>query len=356
MSVIRVGSVGIGGISRYVHLPGIEESPDLQLVAVCDVDPEALAYARERYGLDEAHCFSDYRALIACPDVDAVDISTPNDVHFDIAMAAVQAGKPFCLEKPVTLNAAQADALAAAAREKQIRSMVCFSYRYKPAARYARELVRKGLIGAVYHMDAQYCQSWGLPYADCPLVWRFDRAVSGTGTLGDLGSHALDLARFITGREYTKIVGHLGTFVHERRAPDGSGMRPVEVDDYSNYMAEMEGDIAATFRITRFAAGRGNYQTMEIYGSEGALVYELDHDGRGTDALFACSGRINSNLQRYEALEIPERLRVSQMQSFADIVNGRPDGLSADIEDGRINMHAVDAVVKSAETGTWIIL
>ena len=88
MSCIRVGSVGIGGISRHVHLPGIERSPDLKLVAVCDIDPEALRYAQEKYGIDEAHCFTDYHDLINCPDVDAVDISTPNDVHYEVALAA----------------------------------------------------------------------------------------------------------------------------------------------------------------------------------------------------------------------------------------------------------------------------
>ena len=88
MSVIRVGSVGIGGISRGVHLPGIEASPDLQLVAVCDLRPEAIEYAKNKYGIDDAHCFTDYHDLINCPDVDAVDISTPNNVHFEIAMTA----------------------------------------------------------------------------------------------------------------------------------------------------------------------------------------------------------------------------------------------------------------------------
>ena len=114
MAVIRVGSVGIGGISRGVHLPGIAKSPDLQLVAVCDIDPEALRYARETYGIDEAHCFTDYHDLINCPDVEAVDICTSNDAHFEIAMAAVEAGKPYDLEKPITMTAEQADTLAKA--------------------------------------------------------------------------------------------------------------------------------------------------------------------------------------------------------------------------------------------------
>ena len=107
--VFRVGSVGIGGISRGVHLPGIHKSPDLELVAVCDLKPERMEYARNTYGIREDHCFADYHDLIACPDVDVIDISTSNNAHFEEAKAAIEAGKPFCLEKPVTLTAEEAD-------------------------------------------------------------------------------------------------------------------------------------------------------------------------------------------------------------------------------------------------------
>ena len=356
MSVIRVGSVGIGGISRGVHLPGIEASPDLQLAAVCDLRPEALEYAKNRYGIDDAHCFTDYHDLINCPDVDAVDISTPNNVHFEIAMTAAEAGKPFCLEKPICMDRKQADALAAFALEKGVKNMVCFSYRFKAAARYARDLVRRGLIGRIYHVDMEYSQAWGLPFVDCPLVWRFDQPITGTGTLGDLGSHGLDLVRFVTGAEYTAICGHLGTFVHERRALDGSGMKRVLVDDFSNAMAEMSDGAAATFRITRLAAGRGNYQRMEIYGSEGALIYELDAEGKGADTLECCSGRVNSSRHHFEPLEIPEPYNVSQMQCFADVINGKANTLAATIEDGCVNMHLVDALVESAREQRWVRL
>lgn len=353
MSVIRVGSVGIGSISRGVHLPGIQNSPDLQLVAVCDIDPEALRYAQETYGIDEAHCFTDYNDLINCPEVDAVDISTPNNVHFPVAMAAVQAGKPFAVEKPITLNSEEADALAQAAKEKGVKNMVCFSYRFKAAARYARDLIARGLIGTVYQVDMQYYQAWGLPLCETPLVWRFQKDLTGSGALGDLGSHALDLVRFVTGRDYKRLVSHTGTFVHERKKPDGS-MGPVDVDDFSNYMAEMEDDIAATFRITRFGFGRGNYQTMEIYGSEGGIVYKLDHNSDMVDTIEVCSGRIGAESHVFTKLPIPEKYMVDQMQSFADIINGKEDGLAATIFDGQINQHAVDAVIKSAETGGWV--
>ncbi|MGN0477921.1 MAG: Gfo/Idh/MocA family protein [Hominenteromicrobium sp.] len=352
MACIRVGSVGIGEISQGVHLPGIDRSPDLKLVAVCDIDPQALRYAQEKYGIDEAHCFTDYHDLINCPDVDAVDISTPNYVHYEVALAAAEAGKPYAVEKPMVMTNEQADHLAAVTAEKGVKSMVCFSYRFISAARYAKELIERGMIGDIYHVDMQYYQSWCMPHCNAPLYWRFEERYTGSGALGDLGSHALDLVRFVTGKEYKKVVSHTGTFINEREKLDGSGMGRVDVDDFANYFAEMDGGTAATFRITRFGYGRGNYQTMEIYGSRGAIQYELDHTPE-TESISICIGEANAEANIFTKLPIPARFKSDQMQSFADLINGKGDGKTATIEDGRINQHAMDAVLRSAKSGTW---
>ena len=238
--VIRVGSVGVGAIWGGVHEPGIAKSPDLTLVAICDIDEKKLEAVGEKYGIPPQYRFTDYRDLVNCDIVDAVDICTSNDAHFKVAMAAVEAGKPFNLEKPITLTAEEADILAKAAQEKNVKNMVCFSYRFKAAARYAKDLIAQGKIGRVYHVNMQYFQAWGLPRANCPLVWRYVKSRTGTGALGDLGSHALDLVRFVTNKEYTRVVGHTGTYVHERPLLDGKGVGKVDVDDFSNYMADME--------------------------------------------------------------------------------------------------------------------
>ena len=354
--VIRIGSVGVGGIWSGVHEPGIRKSPNLELVAICDIDREKLDAVGEKYGIPAERRFTDYHDLIRCPDVDAVDISTPNNVHFEVAMAAAQAGKPYAVEKPITLNAQEADILAAAVQEKGVKNMVCFSYRFKAAARYARDLILQGKIGQVYHVNMQYFQAWGLPRANCPLVWRYVKSRTGTGALGDLGSHALDLVRFVTGKEYVRVVGHTGTYVHQRPLEKGEGVGTVDVDDFSNYMADMEDEISASFQITRFAYGRGNYQRMEIYGSEGAIVYSLDATPEGIDEIEVCSGDINADAHVFNKLPIPWQYRVDQMQSFADVVNGVEDGLSATILDGQANQHVLDAIVESAEDGTWLNL
>ena len=127
----RIGSVGLGSIWNGVHAPGIQRSPNLELVAICDIDEEKLQAAGEKYGIPPERRFVDYHDLISCPDVEAVDICTSNDAHFEIAMAAVEAGKPYDLEKPITMTAEQADTLAKATEEKGLKNMVCFSYRFK---------------------------------------------------------------------------------------------------------------------------------------------------------------------------------------------------------------------------------
>ena len=330
MSVIRVGSVGLGGISSGVHLPGIRRSPDLELTALCDINPDRLRERGEQYGVPEDRRFTDYRDLVACPDVDAVDISTPNNVHLEVALAAARAGKPYCCEKPVTMNTAEAELLRDATRAAGVKSMICFSYRYKAAARYLRSLVAGGRFGRIHHVNMQYYQAWGLAEKDCVRVWRFVKSVAASGALGDLGCHGLDLVSFVTGERYESVSAHLGTIVTERRLPDGSGRGPVDVDDFSNILAEMSGGISASFQISRFAYGRGNYQRMEVYGEHGALVYHLDRVP-GVDELEISDASTGG---KYVSVPIPDEFRVDQMQAFADLLNGRGDGLDATVDDG----------------------
>ena len=352
MSVIRVGSVGLGGISKGVHLPGIEASPDLMLTALCDIDENRLRERGEQYRIPEARRFTDYRDLIACPDVDAVDISTPNNVHMEIAAAAAGAGKPYDVEKPMTMDTAEAQALVRATREAGVKSMICFSYRYKAAARYLRSLLLGGRLGRIHHVNMQYYQAWGLAERDCPLVWRFVKSVAASGALGDLGCHALDLVSFVTGQRYEKVAAHLGTIVPERRLPDGAGRGPVDVDDFSNILAGMSGGISASFQISRFAYGRGNYQRMEVYGEHGALVYHLDRVP-GLDELEIADASTDG---KYVSVPIPEEFRVSQMQAFADLLNGRDDGLNASAEDGLTNEILLDGILRADAEKRWVTL
>ena len=200
----------------------------------------------------------------------------------------------------------------------------------------------------------QYYQAWGLPFFETPLRWRFQKELTGSGALGDLGSHALDLVRFVTGKEYKRLVSHTGTFVHERQKLDGSGMGKVDVDDFSNYMAEMEDGAACTFRITRFGYGRGNYQTMEIYGSEGAIQYELDHVAPDTTKFPSALAVPTQRLMCSQNFPSRKSIRWTRCSLLPTLSTAKGDGMAADIFDGQINQHAVDAVLQSGETGVWV--
>lgn len=350
MAVLRVGSIGLGGISSGVHLPGIKGADNLVQVALCDTDAKRLAERAEQYGIPADHCFTDYHDLIACPDVDVVDISTPNDRHWEIAMAACAAGKSYGVEKPITMDSEQADRLLAATKKAGVRSMVYFSYRYQPAARYARDLIQSGRLGKLHHASMQYYQGWGLESKHCPLVWRYVRAIAASGALGDLGCHGLDLVQFVTGQQYTRVSAHLGTIVKERTLPDGSGMGDVDVDDFSNILAAMDGGISATFQISRFCRGRGNYQRMEIYGDKAALVYHLDREP-GKNELEICE---EATGDKYVPMEIPQQYYVSQMRCFGDEMQGQGDGCNADIAVGVRNQHLLDTIIRADVEQRWL--
>ena len=349
----RVGLVGAGGIAEWGHLPGIRDCPDLELVALCDIDPGALKAKGDKFNVAPEYRFSDYNDLINCDIVDAVDITTPNDVHFEIAMAVAKASKPYALEKPVTMNADQSAQLLSATGN--LASMVCFSYRFKAAVRFARDIVSKGQLGVIHHVNTQYFQAWGGHENKAPLLWRFQKDRAGSGALGDLGCHAIDLVRFILNKEYLSVCAHNGTFTKKRNLLNGEGTGTVDVDDFSNFLVEIEDDISGSFQITRYAYGRNNYQRIEIYGSKGALVYKLDEEP-GVDSVEVCIGDAMRESFTFAKLPTPGKHKSDQMQSFADILNGNGDGLAATIKDGHKNQVMVDAVLKSADECKWIVL
>jgi len=345
--MVRVGVIGLGGIAQGVHIPGLQAAEGAEITAICDILPEKLMEVGDRLGIDQAHRFTDYRDLIACPEVDALTIATPNNVHVDMALAALAAGKPFDCEKPLGLDPKDTGRLVEALEKNPIPHMVNFSYRFIPAARYARDIIKSGKLGKIFHVYAQYFQGWG--NSDCARVWRFSHEVSGSGTLADLGVHMLDLVRFLTGEGYASVMGDNGTFVYERKDPNGEGMLPVDVDDYSHFLARSESGIGEAFEITRFAHARGNYQRVEVYGEKGGLVYSLDNGV----PLEICMKGID---QGYHEAEIPEEYKVAQMQTFIDIVLGKDRRGGADVFDAHYAQRMLEAVEISDREGKRVIL
>ncbi|PZF26184.1 gfo/Idh/MocA family oxidoreductase [Curtobacterium sp. MCLR17_045] len=260
-----------------------------EMAVVVGRDPERTEAARQQYGWQSAS--TDWRAVVADPDIDVVDVVSPGSSHVEIAIAALQAGKHVLCEKPLANTVAEAEAMTAAAdsaRAQGVRAMVGFSYRRVPAIAFARQLVQDGRIGTVRQVRALYLQDW-LADEDGPMTWRLDKSLAGSGALGDIGAHAIDLVEHVTGASLATVSGTLETFVTERPLmAEGVGLSgtassergQVTVDDAAFFTARLGGGAAdgaiGTFEATRYATGRKNGLTLEISGSEGAIQFDLE--------------------------------------------------------------------------------
>ncbi len=230
---------------------------------------------------------TDWHRLLSRDDIDLVDICTPGDTHAEIAIAALEAGKHVLCEKPLANTVEETEAMAEAATkaaESGIRSMVGFTYRRVPAIALARKLVADGVVGDIRHVRAQYLQDWATDPEE-PLSWRMDKQRAGSGALGDIGAHVVDLTQFITGDRISGVSAMLETFVDERPVAEsssalsgvaGNGRGPVTVDDAALFMARFGGGAIASFEATRFAAGRKNSIRIEINGSDGSIAFDFE--------------------------------------------------------------------------------
>lgn len=222
---------------------------------------------------------TDWKELVRRDDVHLVDICTPGDTHSEIAIAALEAGKHVLCEKPLANSVAAATAMTEAAqraREWGVRNMVGFNYRRVPAIALARRLVAEGRIGTIRHVRAQYLQDF-IADPEFPMMWRLDRERAGSGALGDIGAHVIDLTQYVTGEHISGVSALTETFITDRPLRDGSGQRgQVTVDDAALFLARMTGGGIATFEATRFATGRKNAMRLEINGSAGSLAFDFE--------------------------------------------------------------------------------
>jgi predicted dehydrogenase len=269
---------------RFFDLP---LTPRMRVI--CGRDAGRLAEAAARLGWESAE--TDWRSLLSRQDVDLVDVCTPGDTHAEIAIAALDAGKHVLCEKPLANSVAEAQAMTAAADRAAVHgitAMVGFTYRRVPAIALARRLVEEGRIGEVRHVRAQYLQDW-IADASVPMSWRLEKDKAGSGALGDIGAHVVDLTQYITGDRITSVNGLLETFVHERplAAPasagllgggsvDGAAKGRVTVDDTAAFLARFSSGAVGVFEATRFATGRKNAIRVEINGSRGSLAFDFE--------------------------------------------------------------------------------
>ncbi|WP_375163735.1 Gfo/Idh/MocA family protein [Microbacterium sp.] len=316
---LRVAMIGHGFMGA-AHSVGWRQAPaafDLPLTPVMSVivgrDADKTSAAADRWGW--AQHAADWREVIERDDVDVVDIVTPGDTHAEIAIAALAAGKHVLCEKPLANSVAEAQSMAEAARDaagRGIRAMVGFTYRRVPAATLMRDMIEAGRIGAVRQVRASYRQDW-LADAEAPMTWRLDKDRAGSGALGDIGAHAIDLTQFVTGTSVTEVSGILETLVRERPLlAEGSGLSgtaaegrgEVTVDDVAMFTGRLSSGALASFEATRFATGRKNALEIEISGDRGALRW---------------------NLEDMNVLEFHDATRPSVEQGFTRILVTEPD-------------------------------
>ncbi|MFD4789560.1 Gfo/Idh/MocA family protein [Streptomyces sp. NPDC058459] len=297
---LRIGMVGYAFMGA-AHSQGwrtagrVFELPREPVLSVlCGRDPDAVRSAAERHGW--AATETDWHALIARDDVDLVDICTPGDSHAEIALAALAAGKHVLCEKPLANTVEEAEAMARAAQEAHERgqlAMVGFNYRRVPAVALARRMITEGRLGTLRHVRVSYLQDW-LVDPEFPLTWRLRKEAAGSGALGDLGAHVIDVAQYLAGEKLAGVSALTETFVRTRPLPGGGG-GPVTVDDATVFTGRFTSGALASFEATRYATGRKNALRIELNGQRGSLAFDLErlnelsfHDGTepGTRAGF----------------------------------------------------------------------
>lgn len=347
MDKVRIGLIGTGGICNGAHIPGYLACDCCEITAICDINPAALKKTGDRLGLPVERRFSDYREMLKSGLIDAVDVTTSNDVHVSIAMDALDAGFPVSVEKPIGINFAQSLALEKKSRETGLPVFVCFSWRYRTDMRYMRDLIEEGKIGEIYHMYVHSIKDSGL-WPGRRLEWRFQEERSGSGVLCDLGSHMFDMIRFFGG-EFDTVSCDRGIFIKSRQREDSDEWAEVTTDDWANAICTLKSGASATVQVSRTVSSEAAETQIFITGSKGALRFT---SGRG-NTLEACFGE-NLKTHTYVNLELPEAVSGLQSRSFVDLVLGQPDRYAAAISEGVYSQAAVDAAKISSDIGRRI--
>ena len=367
MPTLRVGMIGYEFMGRAHsnawrqarHFFDLPLEPVLQVV--CGRNEEAVRSAAGRFGFAE-HA-TDWRAVVERDDIDVIDICTPGDSHLPIALAAAEAGKAILCEKPLANTLAEAAQMLEAVQRAGVPHMVCHNYRRAPAVSLASRLLSEGRLGEIHHYRGTYLQDW-IVDPTFPRVWRLERARAGSGSLGDIASHSLDLARFLVG-EIREVSGLLETFVSQRPLEDGSGTAPVDVDDAALALLRFENGAIGSVEATRFAPGRKNYNRFEINGSRGSLVFDLErlnelevYEESGPESGFRTILATDETHPYVEPWWPPGHTLGYEhtfIHTVVDFVRAVAAGETPQpsFEDGVRNQQVLDAIERSAASRSW---
>lgn len=377
---VRIGMIGYKFMGKahshaYRDLPfyfdlGIE--PVLQTIV--GRDKTSVKLASEKFGWLSYE--TDWRRLIEREDIDVIDIGTPNNTHVEIAIAAAEAGKHIICEKPLALNTQQALNMLKAVQKAGVIHMVSYNYRFVPAIQYAKKLIQDGMLGEIYHFRAQYLQDWIMD-PGFPLVWRLRKDVCGSGSLGDLMAHSIDLARFLVG-EIKEVTGMMETFIKKRPLGEMSGglsasisgesFADVDVDDAVAAMARFENGAVGVFEATRFGKGNRNGNRLEINGSKGSIRWDmesmntlqlyLEEDTPGMQGFRSIN--CTESVHPYGEAYWPAGHIIGYEHTFINLMHDFMKGIltntnpNPNFEDGYRNQVILDAIEKSASAGKWM--
>jgi predicted dehydrogenase len=277
---IGVGMLGYAFMGK-AHSNALKKIPYMiypppavpKLVSVSGRNETAVAEAARRYGYERYT--TSWQEQVDDPEVQLFDNGGPNNTHAEPCIAAAEAGKHILCEKPLARSAEESKAMLDAVEKAGVKNMVAFNYRFVPAIRQMRNLIDSGALGQIYHFRAVYLQEWIMPHYNEAKIWRLDKSVCGSGAIGDLGAHIVDIAHYLVG-DIKSLSAYTETFITERPLPDGSGMGTVDVDDAFVAAIEFENGAIGTLESTRFAGGRKNYNSFEINAEKGSVYFNLE--------------------------------------------------------------------------------
>lgn len=335
-----------------------------RMVAIAGRNEEAVKEAARRYGYERY--YTDWHKLVEDGDIQLFDNGGPNDAHAEPSIAAAQAGKHVLCEKPLGRTAEESKTMLDAVQKAGVKHMVAFNYRFVPAIRQIRQLVESGALGQIYHFRAVYLQEWIMPHYNTPMIWRLQKETAGSGALGDLGAHIIDLARYLVG-EINSVSAMTKTFIPERPAADG-GMGKVDVDDAFAAVVEFDNGALGTLEATRFAAGRKNGQVLEINAEKASIRFNLERinelevfwiDDEPKETRGFHNVLVSEPYHPWWENWWPQGHMIGWEHTFVHeithlldcIVNDKPvSPIGADFEDGYRAAVVCDAVLQSAES------
>jgi myo-inositol 2-dehydrogenase/D-chiro-inositol 1-dehydrogenase len=374
MQPLNIGIIGYGFMGR-AHSNAFRKvnnffALDRQVVlkAACGRDGAKTKAFAANWGYESTE--TDWRKLLARPDIDLIDIAAPNNVHAEIAIAAAKAGKMILCEKPLAMNAAEARTMVRAVEKARVPNMVWYNYRRVPAVTLAKQLIDEGRLGKIFHYRAKFLQDWTIS-AEVPQggpgTWRLDAAIAGSGVTGDLLAHCIDTALWLNGG-IDEVTAMTETFVKQRKDAGTGKLKKVGIDDASAFLARFRNGSLATFEATRYARGHKALYTFEINGEHASIFWDLhdlhrlqwfDHRDQGLVRGWR-SIHVSDGDQPYMKNWWVPGLQIGYEHSFihqiADFLQGLSDRKPAapTFRDGLATDLVTDAVLKSAKSKRWV--